>query len=437
MLTSPKNIYTDWPSVFLSNANNESPRKDELEMLALSTKIDELGCYQLKYSGDFWNTIIRTPYTLNSVLESSSNYPYVYAAIQKFKKKLNPQSWNSYTSTYRDTFLHRFFTLNTSINNKNDSDAYPGIHVMCLDFPAYYKLGIKFDQTTNIALLKEKLLPYMEPGLNILLSCSRYDLISNLNDDKVNTEKGPAKGYYYLGFDKNIHYINNVIFMPKKDDYTINLQNEIQPAIFNYDKNTKQTYLNRIQTEMDAVVQFFLKREAVYFTKSAILTKLNVLVALLETAHLRTKSTDRTIPKNFGVFKLEDGKSLTAANSKNVFTTNTESHKIAGLSNTQNMIDYTQRFINKRESFTKMYENEYYRAVENYKDYLRSTGQDPEKWFTGVVELIKLMEEVDIEDESVPYKEKLRVIKSYIPPYDTYAYNFNNVSNSELNINAI
>jgi len=430
MLTSPKNVYTNWHSVFVTNANNKSPNKEEVELLSVSTKIDELGCYQLKYSDDFWTTIINTTYNLNTISTSSSKYQYINSAIQNLKKRMNPETWDSYTSTYRDTFLHRFFTLNNSINNRNDTDKYSGIHVMCLDFPAYYKLGIKFDQTTDITLLKEKLLPYMEPGLNILLSCSRYDLISLLNDDKVNTEKGPAKGYYYLGFDKTIHYINNIILMPKRDIYSQNLQGEIQPAIFNYAQNTKQTYLNRLQKEMDAVVQFFLKRESVYFTKSAILAKLNILVALIKTADLRTKSTDRIIPKTFGVFKLEDGKFLTAANSQNVFKTNTEDHTIASLSNTQNMIDYTQRFIDKKERINNMYEYEYYKAIENYKDYLRFKKEDPEKWFTGIVELIKSIEDVDLLDTSMTYKDKYNIIKEYIPKDYGHNYGYNSNDNT-------
>jgi hypothetical protein len=192
-----------------------------------------------------------------------------------------------------------------------------GIHIICLDKYGFQSLQdnhrSKLNTVSNsvVDTLKDNqkkhitglILLDAKPGINLLLSCSKSDVIAVLNNDALNTEKGPAKGYYYLGFDRNVYYFKNTIIMTASNDYLYLPETYVQYSLDN--DNTPVTYLNKVNKGIQSRIMDTLKEGAVVFTTEDLKRKIKNMIAHILTVEYRKKQP--SIPKEVGVFKLEDG----------------------------------------------------------------------------------------------------------------------------------
>jgi hypothetical protein len=263
--------------------------------------LDTLGCHGLKYAEHYWKSLLLETYTLQT-LQTLFSEPGSNPLVKKGLDILTKQP--SAPVSYRTTFLEKV----------SDTDPeHPGIHIVCLDKFGFDVLHTRYKDVTEsipdtiLKGLDEKktivatyLLHEAKPGLNLLLSCSQSTIINLLNNP-TNTFKGPANGYYYLGFDKNVYYFNNTIIMAS----SMNYWDIPVPPIHYRLGNTSKQFLNKLETGIRKRLQVILKEGAVIFTTETLRTKLNKLVAHIRTAEYRKKQP--IIPSDVGVFKLEDG----------------------------------------------------------------------------------------------------------------------------------
>jgi len=264
-----------------------------------------MGCYGLQHSDAYWKSLINSTYTLESLVpyfQGNAN-PLVRKGLDLLKSK-NSARW-TIPKSYRDLFLEK-----TGVGNDPEQ---LGLHLLCLD--KVEAIAIRnFAQGPALhgnpdTVAKETIFRYIQsaaqPGLTILLSCSQSDLIKMLNDTALNPTKGPSAGYYYLGFDKNIHYVNNIVVMPTGESYSAELD-ALEPIQFT-EQNTTNSYLQKVDATFQAAIQTILSKGAVYFTTKNILDKFNILVAHIETAPYRISKKQTILPKEVGLFKVEDG----------------------------------------------------------------------------------------------------------------------------------
>jgi len=315
-----------------------------INSLYIPSIIDTFGCHGLKQAELYWKGLLTKTYTINNLLDvfpSGQGNPILRKALDQFPNK-------NTAIQYRDTLLANYPDLLAN-------PEVPGIHIICLDKYGYETLETrqrpKLDSVSNSFVEKlpfEKkrlaamLLLEAVPGLNLLLSCSQSDIINLLNNDTINTEKGPAKGYYYMGFDKNIYYFNNTIVMAASSGYL-----DLPSSNIHYElENTAVSYLNKVESGIKQRIQDIFKEGAVVFTTDDISKKMSHLIAHVVTATQRARKKQPVVPKDAGVFKLEDGTPYDLYAFRDPATNPVKNQNIGSLSNNANLQGLIDRQMN-------------------------------------------------------------------------------------------
>jgi len=185
----------------------------------------------------------------------------------------------------QDKFLRKYRLL-----HPEDLVPHIGLNFICLDNNLTHAHG-------KAVSIKGSSLS--EPGLNIIISCTSTVTAKDLNDDP---EVGNSSGYYYIGFDDNVHFVNNVFILPSvksnlnisndfKHKTNASVQSRIQNRFTNFTKKVigekdfsfapSNSVENRIRklAELDA---WHKGPQSVYFTKENIIAKLLTLVSKLD-----------------------------------------------------------------------------------------------------------------------------------------------------------
>jgi len=347
----------------LSNTNLDSFNIGNLSVFSV---MDTFGCYELRHAEPYWKALLAQTYTIKDIValfEGGKGNPLVKKGLVTLSKRIPSDQ----PVSYRATFLAKKPEL------LGDPEV-PGIHIICLDKYGAQSLHDRYQsKLVNVSdsvveKLKDNQKKYLtglvlldaKPGINLLLSCSQSDIINVLNNDALNTEKGPAKGYYYLGFDRNVYYFKNTIIMTASNNYL-----DLPPTYVHYSlnkNNTPVTYLNRVNKGIHSRIMNTLKEGAVLFTTEDLKRKLNNMVACIVTAEYRTKQP--IVPNDVGVFKLEDGTPYELELfGKNLTTNVLKNQRVVGsLSEDANLQSFVQPRINTRKlremNYKRYYEEE-------------------------------------------------------------------------------
>ena len=196
----------------------------------------------------------------------------------------NQQWWIDCIAPYRDRILKKYRQIT------EEKEDYSGIFLHCMD-----KCVLHAQEKVDI--IKGR------PGLNIIMSCNTDLTVRKLN------ERDNPKGIYYLGFQSNVHYLQNILIMPRRHPNYSDF-NEIHIR----QTNSSEASTTNISTSLEKILRYMLEERGiagankdlscVYFTRHNIQTKIE---AILENINkIDTKKLDRISHKN-GVFDFADG----------------------------------------------------------------------------------------------------------------------------------
>jgi hypothetical protein len=404
-------------------------------------RLDMMGCYGLQHSDTYWKGLINNTYTLESLVpyfQGNAN-PLVRKGLDLLKSK-TPARWST-PKTYRDLFLEK-----AGVGNDPEQ---LGIHLLCLDKVEAIAIRNFVQGTVHgnpDTIAKQTIFRYIQsaaqPGLTILLSCSQSDLIKMLNDTTLNPTKGPSAGYYYLGFDKNIHYVNNIVVMPTGESYSAELD-ALEPIQFT-EQNTTNSYLQKVDATFQVAIQTILKKGAVYFTTKNILDKFNILVAHIETAPYRISKKQTILPKEVGLFKVEDGTVYTPE----AFAESVKTQGNPPLSTNTAIRSILDEHVELRNAPPNVKESIY---KKRYDAYLESK-QDEIAAIPRILEYVDLVtvrdtwkKKLEFLDYLIEFPEGKEIVANWVrsTTKNGFTYNNNSYSNSSnyeennLNVNAI
>lgn len=164
-------------------------------------------------------------------------------------------------------------------------------------------------QTINMICLSETLLGSFkadknelvlsraQPGLNFVLLCNVGKLIDKWNKD---AEKGNKKGYYYLGFEPNVHIIDNVIVLREQgiDDFSEGAKRITQD---HYD-----IMLRRILNPNE-VIRNRIHKKVAYLTIQNIIDKIRTLFAAITEQKQITPETLSELEKQIQIKRSKIG----------------------------------------------------------------------------------------------------------------------------------
>jgi hypothetical protein len=186
-------------------------------------------------------------------------------------------------SSYKDSFLQRWRELNPG------QDAGSGLTIHCLSECILPSLN------TNIKKRKsDKIILDYKPGLNIIFSCKSDDIARALNREH-NT-----KGYYFLGFEGNVHPISNILIMV--DKYSSRKLNE------KYIKSSNRNYIQNIKVELNKVLENLLEEEPSYY-----ITRENLQNKFLELVeNINENLKEDGLSKKMGSFQKASGAAAAA-----------------------------------------------------------------------------------------------------------------------------
>ena len=196
----------------------------------------------------------------------------------------NQQWWIDLIKPYRDAFLKK------SKETKETKETYSGIYLHCLD-----KCVMHAEEKVEIIQGK--------PGLNILMSCN-----TDLTARKLNARDN-TKGIYYLGFQSNIHYLQNILLMPRRhpkhsEFNEIRIQENIQSNILTKTINVSMEKILRYMLQEKGIDGKNKDLSCVYFTRQNILKKIEAILENID--RIEKKEVDRISQRN-GIFHYEDG----------------------------------------------------------------------------------------------------------------------------------
>ena len=419
----------------MAKIKNELTSNIETPYHMAYNKLDILGCYGLQRADAYWKSLINSTYTRESLMkyfEGNLN-PLVRKGLKQLQNN-ERASWST-QKTYRDVFLAK-----AGVGNDPEET---GIYLICIDnlesiTMRSFVQATAYDNPYEAA--KQGAFRYIptvaKPGLNIVLSCSQSDVIKMLNDTTLNPTKGPSAGYYYLGFDKNIHYVNNIVVMPTGEPYSNDLY-ALEPIQF-MNQNTTDSYLERVETTFQRAIQKILEKGAVYFTTKNILDKFNILVAHIETAAYRATKKQPILPKEVGLFKLEDGTIYTPE----AFAESVATQGIEPLHKNTNMRSILNEYVELRSAppnvQDRMYEKKYYAYIESKENKIISIPRILE-YVNTVLKNDSWKKKLEFLRYLIEFPEGKEIVATWVEGMkkEEYNSNLNDYSNSEINVNAI
>lgn len=186
--------------------------------------------------------------------------------------------------------LQEIFLTNYKEKNPTDATDHTGINIMCLD-----RITDSTDKKIEKILLNDGSMPSIQPGLNVLISCYSTRVAVRLNNDET---YGNKNGYYYIGFENIIFFVNNVILMPNKD-------NKFEYNFVDFSTtNISNSLTEKIKLRLNKFRDHILTSSppSTYFTKINILTILRKIAEAITSNIKITNSMVEITKRNGTVF---------------------------------------------------------------------------------------------------------------------------------------